>query len=591
MNAIETVDEIWLCDFEFMALKGERPRPICMVARELRSGRLIRLWEDELQRPGPPFRIDSKALFVAYYAAAELGCFRALNWPMPAHVLDLFAEFRCLTNGRLIPNGNGLLGALTYFALDTIDATEKQEMRQLAMRGGPYADSERLALFEYCQSDVDALAKLLPVMANQIDLPRAILRGRYMAAVASMEENGVPIDTRSLARLEEHWETIKLSLIDRVDIDFGVYDGLRFKTNRFADWLNAREIPWPRLPSGALELRDDVFREMARIYPAIAPLRELRHTIGELRLFDLAVGSDHRNRCMLSAFRSKTGRNQPGNSAFIFGPSCWLRGLIKPEPGRGIGYVDYSQQEFGIAAALSGDEAMIEAYRSADPYLKFAVQAGAAPHGATKLSHGPIREQFKTCALGVLYGLGEVSLGQKIGKTSSHARELLRLHQAVFPKFWRWSQAAVDTAILFGKLQTVFGWTIRTGSDINPRSLRNFPMQSNGAEILRLACSMLTEAGIRVCAPVHDAVLVEADLSEIDQTVEVTRVIMEEASRSVLGGFTIGTDAKVVRFPDRYMDPRGEAMWEIVSDIVRELERPSSSIINTAIAGRDSYVA
>ncbi|MBX9653619.1 DNA polymerase I [bacterium] len=591
MNAIETFDEIWLCDFEFMALKGERPRPICMVARELRSGRLIRLWKDELTRSSPPFRTDSKVLFVAYYAAAELGCFRILGWSLPVHVLDLFAEFRCLTNGRLIASGNGLLGAMAYFGLDTIDASEKEEMRRLALRGGPYVDSERFALLDYCQSDVDALAKLMPIMTIRIDLPLALLRGRYMAAVASMEETGVPIDTQSLARFEEHWETIKSKLIERVDTNFGVYDGLRFKTNRFADWLSVHEIPWPRLPSGALELRDDVFREMARIYPAIAPLRELRHTIGELRLFDLAVGSDRRNRCMLSAFRSKTGRNQPGNSEFIFGPSCWLRGLIKPEPGRGIAYIDYAQQEFGIAAALSGDEAMLAAYRSADPYLKFAVQAGAAPHGATKLSHGPIREQFKTCALGVLYGLGEVSLGQKIGKTSSYARELLRLHQAVFPRFWRWSQAAVDTAILFGKLQTVFGWTIRTGSDINPRSLRNFPMQSNGAEILRLACSMLTEAGIHVCAPVHDAVLVEADLSEIDQTVERTRRIMEEASRIVLGGFTIGTDAKVIRFPDRYMDPRGEAMWNVVSDIVREIERPSSSIINTAIAGRDSYVA
>jgi hypothetical protein len=72
-----------------------------------------------------------------------------------------------------------------------------------------------------------------------------------------------------------------------------------------------------------------------------------------MRLFaDLAVGHDGRNRCLLSAFRSLTGRNQPSNARFIFGPSCWLRGLIRPEPGRAIAYVDWSQQEFGVAAAL-----------------------------------------------------------------------------------------------------------------------------------------------------------------------------------------------------------------------------------------------
>jgi DNA polymerase I len=42
--------EIWLVDFEFCAPPGERPEPVCLVAREFRSGRVIRLWEHELRR-------------------------------------------------------------------------------------------------------------------------------------------------------------------------------------------------------------------------------------------------------------------------------------------------------------------------------------------------------------------------------------------------------------------------------------------------------------------------------------------------------------------------------------------------------------
>lgn len=325
-------------------------------------------------------------------------------------------------------------------------------------------------------------------------------------------------------------------------------------------------------------MKDDTFRDMAKSYEEVAPLRELRHTLGELRLFDLAVGSDGRNRCLLSPFRSKTGRNQPSNTSYIFGPSCWLRGLIQPPAGRALVYIDFSQQEFGIAAALSNDSAMIDAYTSGDPYLRFAIQAGAAPPDATKQTHGAIRDQFKTCALGVLYGLGEASLGQRIGKTSCHARELLRLHKSVYPAFWRWSQAAVDSAVLFGSIRTVFGWTQWTTGDVNPRSLANFPMQANGAEILRLACSMLTEAGITVCAPVHDAVLIEADEAEIEEVVHRTQGIMGEASRVVLGGFTIGTDAKIVRPPDRYMDDRGRRMWETIGGIVDRLERVDATV-------------
>src|ERR687883_18779 len=83
--------EVWCLDFEYRAPDGERPEPHCLVARELRSGRELRLWRDQLEPGGPPFRLDEQALFVAFYASAEFGCFLALDWPMPVRVLDLFA--------------------------------------------------------------------------------------------------------------------------------------------------------------------------------------------------------------------------------------------------------------------------------------------------------------------------------------------------------------------------------------------------------------------------------------------------------------------------------------------------------------------
>ncbi len=126
------------------------------------------------------------------------------------------------------------------------------------------------------------------------------------------------------------------------------------------------------------------------------------------------------------------GRNQPSNSKFIFGPSVWLRGLIRPRPGWGLAYVDWSQQEFGIAAALSGDPAMMEAYRSGDPYLAFAIQAGAVPRTATKKTHEAEREQFKACVLAVQYGMGEASLAARINQPVARARQLLALHRHTY---------------------------------------------------------------------------------------------------------------------------------------------------------------
>jgi DNA polymerase I len=182
-----------------------------------------------------------------------------------------------------------------------------------------------------------------------------------------------------------------------------------------------------------------------------------------------------------------------GATRFIFGPSTWLRGLIKPEPGRAVAYVDWSQQEFGIAASLSGDRAMMEAYRSGDPYLTFGQQAGQIPPNGTKKTHGADRELFKACVLGVQYGMGPEALARRIGKPTAYGRELLQLHHETYPAFWRWSDGAESYAMLLNRLHTVFGWTVRVGPDANPRSLRNFPCQANGAEMMRLACCLATE--------------------------------------------------------------------------------------------------
>jgi len=558
--------EVWAVDFEFHAPTGERPDPRCMVARELRSGRSIRVWADELARtPAPPFPTGPDTLFVAYYASAELGCFRTLGWTMPARILDLYTEFRRLTNGQTTVSGNGLLGALAHFGLGAVDATEKSDMRDLAIRGGSFSEAERTALLEYCESDVVALSKLLPAMLPFLDVPRALVRGRYMAAVAAMEWVGTPVDVAALEKLRGNWGRIKSDLVRSIDSEYGVYDGTTFKQDRFTNWLERVGIPWPRLPSGALALDDETFREMARIRPVLSPLRELRQSLSGMRLFSgLAVGHDWRNRCLLSPFRSITGRNQPRNASFIFGPSAWLRGLIKPEPGTALAYVDWSQQEFGTAAALSDDPAMMEAYRSGDPYLRFAVQADAVPPDARRDTHPTERERFKACTLAVQYGMAEQSLATRIGQPEPYARRLLDLHRRTYPRYWKWSQAAVDHAMIHGWLDTVFGWRVHVGPRVNARSLANFPMQANGAEMLRLACCLLTERGVCVCCPVHDAVLVEGPINEIDEVVEQTQAAMAEASRIVLGGFELRSDAKIVRYPDRYMDPRGQRMWESV---------------------------
>lgn len=563
--------KIYFVDFEYGSQPGERPEPRCLVAFELFSGITHRWWI----YPGmscPVEFCDPDALYVAYFSSAEFGCHLKLGWRLPLNILDLFVEFRNLTNGSTWKLGSSLLSALTFFQINGIAATEKDEMRQLALRGGTYSQSEMTALLDYCESDVKALTALFEKMAPHIDLPRALLRGHYMVSSARMEHLGIPVDDVLLGKVKQHWTKLQHLFVAGIDKEYGVYEGLRFSQSKFQAYLAKNNIAWPKLSSGRIDLSDDCFRTMAQVHSCLQPLRELRQTLSKMRLSDLPVGSDGRNRTILSPFRARTSRNQPSNTKFIFGPAKWIRGFIKPGPGMAIAYLDYEQQEWGIAAALSGDLAMQEAYRSGDPYLTFAMQAGAVPENATKKSHKLERERFKQCALAVTYGMGVKSLALKLNQPLPYAEELLALHKRVYATFWKWNTAVVALAMGSRKISTVFGWNMVVSKRNSIPALSNFPMQANGAEMLRLAIIHAQDLGVKVLAPVHDALLIEAPIDLINHAIEKTSEAMRRASREVLNGFELRNDVDVVCYPHRYEDERGKAMWDEIMHHLGRLE-------------------
>ena len=562
--------EVWVVDFEYYAPSGETPSPICMVGLEVLSQRIIRLGPEDLATSEEaPFETGPDSLFVAYYAPAEMGCFLSLGWSRPSNILDLCAEFRWHTSGNSFVVRKGLVDALKFFKLDEAVPAEKDQWRQLAMRGGPFTAGEVSGLLDYCQEDVVATAKLLHKMWRLVDLSRALLRGQYCHATALMERAGLPLDSETLTLLQDNWEALRAELVATLDTN-ALFEDTTFKMARFESFLKANKIPWPRLESGALCTKEDTFRQKAKAFPdTISPIHELRTTLNKLKLNNLAVGSDGRNRTMLSPFGSKTGRNQPSTTKYIFGPAKWIRGLIKPPKGCFIAYVDWSQQELGIAACLSGDEAMCDAYRSGDPYLSFAKMAGAVPKTATKQSHPKERAMYKQCMLAVNYGMGAKSLANTAGMSDIEARQLLRKHKDTFPVYWDWSDRIERQGFGEGILRSVFGWQCRVGQDSRPSSVRNFPLQANGAEMLRLAILRMQDMGVTVIAPVHDAVMVEGMIEAKEEVLQKTQDAMRWASEKVLPGFPLDSDVKVVEYPNRYMDEdRGADMWNKVMGIV-----------------------
>ena len=579
---LDRFPKVWCVDFEFIARAGERPEPVCCVALELRSGQEILLWGEEMASP-PPFGPDD--LYVAYYASAEMGCHLALGWSLPAHVLDLFTEFRTFSNGRddqLGLKGASLLAALAFFGLSHLDPDVKSHWRERVIAGPPYDDQDRVGILDYCASDVFALQGLLPRLVDQLEarplwLDHALLRGRYMRAVARMEYTGVPVDKPLFERMATHWGQIKSALIDEIRQEYPFYEGTTFKQAKFAAWLGEKGIAWPRTESGHLLLTEDTFKKQALTYPILGPVREVQNNLAKLRITDMAIGADGRNRTLLSPFRARTGRNQPAASRFIFAPSVWLRRLIKPEPGRALAYIDFTSQEIGIAAALSGDQAMMDSYKSGDPYINFAIQAGMAPVGATKDSHERIRKHCKAVLLGTLYGKQARAIAEDLGITLLESQSLLRTHRRTYSVFWQWVERVGNHAMLLSHIDTCFGWRLHITEFTKPTSLLNHPMQSHGAEMLRVACCYLTEAGLNVCAPIHDAVLIEAGEQEIEAVAKQAKNLMARASRVILDGFEIRTDVDIIRYPGRYDDDRVGDMWNRVMGLLEQIENASES--------------
>jgi hypothetical protein len=395
-----------------------------------------------------------------------------------------------------------------------------------------------------------------------------LFRGNYQKAVANMEAVAVPMDQELYPPMKDHWDEMESGIAIDANRDYGVFEidkrGVHFRQKLFGAYLQRRRIAWPRTRTGLWSTEDTVMRAMARRYPEITPLREAHATLRKMRLKGLIVGSDGRNRVSLKPFRAVTARNIPSNAEFVFGPATWIRGLIRAQPGWAIAYLDWSAAEVGIGAALSGDLQLQRDYLE-DPYLTFAKYIKWVPEHATKKTHYAERELFKVIKLATGYGQQARSLSLQLGCSEVQAQQILDAHDRRYPVYKRWADRVVEHAVATHSLYTTFGWPVRYEDDVNENSARNYLLQANCAGILQLACVLAMRKGVQICCPVHDALLIQARLADLEQAIYLTQQAMREASRQALRGFELKVGVERYPYPQRFRDSRGTEMWGIVT--------------------------
>jgi hypothetical protein len=558
---------IWVVDFEFCRDRDGRSDVICLAAREMRSGQEITLWRDQIG-PTPPYDIGEDALFVCYSGMeAELACHLALGWPLPANVVDLIVEYRMAINGRSGCQKLGLLDALARCGIPlrtSID--EKRRAQQRAIQGWPITPAERDWLQRYCSTDIDEECDLLLKLSPQALSPAAVWRGKYIKALARMWWRGVPIDPRFVPLATDHLARLALreQIITDIRIDFPVYDGPTLKQAELAAWLEAHSIPVPRTPTGRVSIAVETLAHLARDHDELRPFAEAQRTLGQLREFSLPIGADRRLRSWFAPFLAKTSRAAPPTNEYVYSLPAWMRSTIQPEPGLALAYLDWQAMEFGLAAALSRCPNMTAFYNSSDPYLATAVAAGAVPPDATKASHPIERNLYKTGSLACLYGIGAGSLAQRLKRSVRYASDFLRMHHRLFAGYWHWSDGVAAEAIRSGGYTSRHGWHYAVQPPFNIRSLRNWVIQTAGADILRCAVIFADVLGIEMLATAHDAVLIQAPEDQIKQAAAGMSHCMRLAAVLLTDAFELRVDVEIRRHGERFVDPRGKRTFAVV---------------------------
>ena len=573
---------------------GDIPMPLCLVAHvldeDLRHVRTIRLWRDELLAAKcPPFDVGPDVLFVAYSAQAELMCFKALDWRFPVHVFDLHTAFLARSNVLLPYNPDEkrnkprkrLSDACRAYGIEGWENIDKETIAK-DIGEGHWCKYGRERILDYCEEDVRMSVRLLRAQLRGLpglppaDIERVLFWSSYGAnCVALIQARGMPIDMPMWNLVQENKGAVIGELLRWFDPSYGsdapIYtpEG-EWSYERFEQYLVRTGVAaWPRLDSGRLNVDSDAFRLMYHV-PGIEGLHALRDSLSFIVKARLPIGRDGRNRPSLFPFCTATGRNAHAKSPY--NAHAGMRGfMVFPRDAIGV-YLDWRTQEIGVAAALSGDTALIDAYRAGDIYHALALVLGFTddPDPVNwKRTNPAMRNRMKVLQLAISYGMGVPSLARGLDRHALIASEIIERHKRSYPRFWQWRADMVQSAMLARRMESVFGWPLHITTSPNQRTLYNFPMQSGGAEMLRLATMRLCEAGIVPVMLVHDGILFEeAEHERIEQAKE----IMRSAGRDVCNGLTIDVEVdQMLKNGARYHDKRpvAQQMW---ATVMRALE-------------------
>lgn len=536
--------------------------------------------------------------------------------------------------------GNGYADAVYHLLNIKVDSRRKELMRNVCIRGDyDEIEANRQEIIEYCESDIEHLPALADSISTKLRRTFRLSeesyqnisqeRGRFAGPVTGrIERTGIPFDLEAANHLSSNVSAARDSLLGsyREQVEFPFYQKEKATLREFTGhWVNkyflfedyivntlGLQEEWPKTKSGNLSQDNDDLKEYSGDENIYA-FRQTKKALQGLQSFDPDSKSakksgmimesvdpnDSRLRVLFGIFGTMTGRNAPKARRFPFAMGRWARSLVKPQKGWSVGSIDYGSQEFAVAAVLSGDENMIAAYESGDPYLYFAKAAGAVPPEGTKKEYAAERTLFKSTTLGLQYGMGKVKLARKLTIDCGHevtikeAEKLISLHRKVYRVYWKWAEGITRTYHRDGYITLADGWSLNAHCD-RETSVRNFPVQGTSAVILRRALTRAIELDIPVVSPLHDAIYICCPDEEFDYQMKRLSEVMDWAVSVTIGDrIRIRQDVEQHDHSHTWVEEGAEEVHAALAPFMQPMESPTKKrekFLSMLLTPIDSHV-
>ena len=363
----------------------------------------------------------------------------------------------------------------------------------------------------------------------------------------------------------------------------------------------AGKFQWKKTPAGKFAKDSDYLKELddgglihdiRKHKDSIKALKSISPEEDGTYKIDRFIGCDFKQRPNFNPYGTKTGRNAPSATSFLFLMPKWMRLLVNPREGRYICDLDAHSEEVAIAAALYNDENKREVYRSADVYMKYAQLAGAYPKDKPILTEDEresekwfkeegwtqVRKIYKGGFLGMQFGMGGASLERRVRLSLPEEKR-----DEIFEG---WGESFVDSyRSLFSnetecvtKIRQAYtnqkkgvmlqdGWRLGP-DDPNILSVSNFPVQGTGSVILRRCCELCDAEGIKIYATLHDAISFTGKLENMEREIDTARECFRRAAEDILGeNLMVIGNPEIIKHDENWIhDPSVPGTWNSMAE-------------------------